>query len=98
MPRKGSKKYKYKSDVQFTTWVFTHNNYTEDDEAYYQELTFPSADRKVASIAWAREIGKKGTPHLQGFLQLYKKSMYKCTGVTAVSVASRKSPKYKAYE
>jgi len=74
MPRKGSKKYKYKN-AQFTTWVFTHNNYTENDEAYYQELTFPSPDRKVSSIAWAREIGKKGTPHLQGFLQLYKKSM-----------------------
>lgn len=76
MPRKGSKKYKYKGDVQFTTWVFTYNNWTEDDEAFLQELTFPSADRKVASIAWSREIGKKGTPHLQGFLQLYKKSMY----------------------
>jgi len=75
MPRKGSKKYKYKKDAQFTTWCFTHNNWTENDEAYYQELTFPSPDRKISSIAWAREIGKKGTPHLQGFLQLYKKSM-----------------------
>lgn len=95
MPRKGSKKYKH---PQFTTWCFTHNNWTENDEAYYQELTFASPDRKVSSIAWAREIGEEGTPHLQGFLQLYKKSMYKCAGVAAVNAASRKSPKYTAYE
>jgi len=76
MPRKGSKKYKSNKVQQFTTWVFTLNNYDEMDEYALQELTFPHEERKVASIAWSREIGgKKKTPHLQGFIQLYKKSM-----------------------
>jgi len=74
MPRKGSKKYKYKTDAQFTTWTFTLNNYTFSEQCGMQELTFPSPNRIIASIAWSEEIGeKKGTPHLQGFLQTYKK-------------------------
>lgn len=45
------------------------------EQCRLQEHTFPTPDRKVASIAWAEEIGAKGTPHLQGFVQLYKKGM-----------------------
>jgi len=72
MPRKGSKKYKNKN-AQYTTWTFTLNNYTFEEQCGMQELTFPAPDRVISSIAWSEEIGEKGTPHLQGFLQTYKK-------------------------
>lgn len=76
MPRRGSKKYKSKPVLQYTTWVFSLLNWTWDELAALSELTFMSPERKVASIAWSEEIcPKTGTPHLQGFLQLYKKSM-----------------------
>jgi len=75
MPRAGSKKY-VNTSLQYTSWIFTLNNYTFDEQIFMQEQTFPSPDRKVASIAWSEEIGASGTPHLQGFMQFYKKSMY----------------------
>jgi len=61
-------------NYQHTTWVFTLNNYTFEEMLGLQELTFPSNDRIIASIAFSEEVGgRKATPHLQGFLQTYKK-------------------------
>lgn len=50
---------------QWRAWVFTRNNYSEVDEQAVKQLS-------QLSTAWAygREIGEKGTPHLQGFLML----------------------------
>jgi len=74
MPRKGSKKYKH--SAEYTTWCFTLNNYKWQEIARLQESVEPSDNRLIASIAWSEEIGgKKNVPHLQGFIQVYKKSM-----------------------
>jgi len=74
MPRKGlNKKY---PDTRYTTWIFVLNNYKWQEIARLQESVEPSDNRLIASIAWSEEIGgKKNVPHLQGFIQFYKKSM-----------------------
>ena len=42
-------------------WLFTLNNYTEEEEISLQEL-------ECSYLVYGREIGKDGTPHLQGFV------------------------------
>ncbi len=51
-------------------WVFTLNNYTEEEVIYYSNLV--SKD-EVAYVSFGREVGKEGTPHLQGHLELTKR-------------------------
>ncbi|AHH31481.1 replication-associated protein [Dragonfly larvae associated circular virus-9] len=53
---------------QVKRWCFTLNNYTEEE---YKEI--------VEKIEWTyiiigREVGEEGTPHLQGYIELKKKS------------------------
>lgn len=43
------------------TWTFTVNNYTEDSEKVLQDL-------EVRYMLYGREVGEKGTPHLQGYV------------------------------
>lgn len=57
--------------VQTKYWVFTLNNYTEDDITHLSSLVEKS---KVEFIAWGCEIGEEGTPHLQGHLELKSRS------------------------
>jgi len=48
-------------------WVFTLNNYTEEDTATIS--TYPSRDKRVRFVAYSFEIAPStGTPHLQGFI------------------------------
>jgi len=64
----------YQSQYRATTWVFTLNNYDDDDLTRLQELTFPSSTRSISTIGFQEEIAPTtGTPHLQGFLQCFKK-------------------------
>lgn len=51
---------------QGTRWVYTLNNWTEEDYASHQEWE----DVKYHVIA--KEVGEEGTPHLQAYVVFYK--------------------------
>ena len=53
-------------------WCFTINNPHPYDEDVLKAL-FPDV---AAYLIFGREVGKKGTPHLQGYLQLKKKKRF----------------------
>lgn len=68
--------------TQSTNWVFTLNNYTEDEVMQIGELClypqswFEKSAAIVRAIAYAHEVGgKNNTPHLQGYLQTDKKGI-----------------------
>lgn len=48
-------------------YVFTHNNYTEEHEDCWEHLAEVDS---VQYVAYGREVGESGTPHLQGMIYL----------------------------
>jgi len=71
------------TQTQSTNWVFTLNNYTQEECDSLPDLinrsgVFERSNSLVKAIAVSEEIGERnGTPHLQGYLQLSKKGMKK---------------------
>lgn len=62
------KKVWYNPDQQYVRWVFTWNNYTEED---WENLkTLVGEEAKFKYLLMSKEIGEKGTPHIQGYCEL----------------------------
>lgn len=54
-------------------WVFTLNNYTEEDEVNLKNL-FDNGS--VDYLVYGREVGQNGTPHLQGFISFSERKRF----------------------
>lgn len=78
MPRRLGQKKRVRQRT--TNWVFTLNNYTTEETERIQMLAEPELlghPTNVAFVAFSFERGgKNNIPHLQGFLQLYKKGTF----------------------
>lgn len=51
-------------------WTFTLNNYTDDDLMKYSAWV----PDKCSYVAYSKEVGEEGTPHLQGYASVTKKN------------------------
>lgn len=58
---------------QSSNWVFTLNNYTEED---LKDLT-TWTEKGAGGVAYAKEVGASGTPHLQGYVHMKSKARLK---------------------
>nr|QKV51056.1 putative replication associated protein [Crucivirus sp.] len=66
------------NEAQHRNWIFRMSNYTSDDCDLLASLIGTQiGSTTMLYIACAEEKGKKGTPHLQGFLQLAEKVRFK---------------------
>jgi len=54
-------------------WMFTYNNYTEEDKS---KLIGFLSERSVKEYIVNPEVGKNGTPHLQGFVEFKNARMF----------------------
>jgi hypothetical protein len=54
-------------------WVFTLNNYTDEDIKSIQGWT----KNGVIGVGYGKEVGKEGTPPLQGYVHMGKQSNQK---------------------
>jgi hypothetical protein len=52
-------------------WVWTLNNYTQEEVDLLNSLVESSSD--VAYVSYGYEVGENGTPHLQGHLELTRR-------------------------
>jgi len=56
-----------------TNWVFTLNNYTEEDIKNINTWL----EKGAGGVAYAKEVGASGTPHLQGYVHMKDRSHLK---------------------
>jgi Putative viral replication protein/RNA helicase len=54
-------------------WVFTVNNYTDEECTRLRALHSECTSRRVTYLVFGREQGASGTPHLQGYIRLDRK-------------------------
>lgn len=62
-------------------WVFTLNNYTEDD--FERILRLPDDQTNVQYICFGKEVGESETPHLQGYIH-FKREVRRSTVSSAL--------------
>lgn len=78
-------------------WVFTLNNYTEEDQQKLRTLAGTDPSLPLKWIAWAREVGASGTPHLQGVFSCKRAINFapvkKALGIPAIHLEGCKSLK-----
>jgi len=58
---------------QSHNWVFTLNNYTDEDIKNILTWT----EKGAGGVAYAHEVGASGTPHLQGYVHMKSKAALK---------------------
>jgi len=57
-----------------TNWVFTLNNYTDRD---IENIATKWLENGAAGVAYAKEVGDSGTPHLQGYVHMNNRTHLK---------------------
>lgn len=62
------------SNSKMRNFVFTLNNWTEEEEQKLQ--TWVQESEIVRYAVWGREVGESGTPHLQGYVELTAKRAF----------------------
>lgn len=76
---------KFMPSAQSKYYVFTINNHTVEEEKGLSSLYLP--DGPVTYVTFGREVGESGTPHLQGYIELRRKTRLR--GVKALPGLSR---------
>lgn len=64
---------KQKKPSRAKHWVFTLNNYTEDDISHILNQYAKGDETDISYVCFGKEVGDSGTPHLQGYISLGSK-------------------------